>query len=50
MCGGTTVARYRPFCSARCADLDLAGWLNERYRVPSDPAADSKDVEETEPS
>jgi endogenous inhibitor of DNA gyrase (YacG/DUF329 family) len=50
MCGSTTVTRYRPFCSARCADLDLAGWLNERYRVPGDPATDSRETEETEPS
>ena len=25
---------YRPFCSRRCADIDLGRWLNESYRVP----------------
>ncbi|WP_323763540.1 DNA gyrase inhibitor YacG [Marinovum sp.] len=25
---------YRPFCSKRCADLDLAKWLNGSYAVP----------------
>lgn len=35
--------RYRPFCSRRCADVDLGRWLNESYRVPS---ADPDDIEE----
>ena len=26
--------KYRPFCSARCSQLDLGHWLNEDYRVP----------------
>jgi endogenous inhibitor of DNA gyrase (YacG/DUF329 family) len=50
ICGGATAMRYRPFCSARCAELDLAGWLKERYRVPGDLAADPTESEETEPS
>ena len=28
--------RYRPFCSKRCADVDLGKWLNESYAVPDD--------------
>jgi endogenous inhibitor of DNA gyrase (YacG/DUF329 family) len=30
----------RPFCSARCKQVDLGRWLNEEYRVPveDDPA------------
>lgn len=35
-CGKPTVARYRPFCSKRCADVDLGRWLTEAYRVPTD--------------
>ena len=27
---------YRPFCSKRCADIDLGRWLKEGYRVPTD--------------
>ena len=35
----------RPFCSRACKLLDLADWLDERFRVPgepisSEPAAD----------
>jgi endogenous inhibitor of DNA gyrase (YacG/DUF329 family) len=27
---------YRPFCSRRCADVDLQRWLTGRYAVPAD--------------
>jgi hypothetical protein len=30
------VTGYRPFCSKRCADIDLGRWLKEGYRVPID--------------
>jgi uncharacterized protein len=43
--------RYQPFCSKRCADIDLGRWLKEGYRVPTDEtpahegeAAQSADV------
>ncbi len=35
---------YRPFCSRRCADLDLQGWLSGKYAIAAqeedDPDAD----------
>ncbi|EPX86257.1 Uncharacterized protein putative in bacteria [Rubellimicrobium thermophilum DSM 16684] len=34
ICGRPAVQRYRPFCSARCADVDLARWLRGDYRLP----------------
>lgn len=27
---------YRPFCSRRCADVDLQRWLTNRYAVPAE--------------
>lgn len=39
------IEAYRPFCSRRCADLDLQGWLSGRYAVPGsdeDSAPDSE--------
>ncbi len=27
-----TDMKYRPFCSKRCADIDLGNWFNEKYR------------------
>ena len=26
--------RYKPFCSKRCADIDLGNWFSESYTVP----------------
>ena len=34
---------YRPFCSKRCADIDLHKWLGEGYRVETDEPADDMD-------
>ena len=36
-CGKPAEAKYRPFCSSRCADVDLGRWLKESYRVPGEP-------------
>ncbi len=26
---------YRPFCSARCKNVDLGAWANEDFRMPA---------------
>ncbi len=47
ICGKpATSARLMPFCSARCADVDLGRWLTGQYRVPG-PAADDELPEES---
>lgn len=33
-CGKPQDERYRPFCSKRCADVDLGRWLSGRYAIP----------------
>ncbi|SFD91398.1 DNA gyrase inhibitor YacG [Roseivivax sediminis] len=43
ICSKPTDPEVRPFCSKRCADLDLAKWLNGSYAVPS---TDPEDTEE----
>lgn len=35
LCSKPAVEKYRPFCSKRCADIDLAKWLTGSYAVPS---------------
>lgn len=40
ICARDTAAKWRPFCSKRCADLDLAKWLNGAYAVPSEELED----------
>ena len=42
-CGDTTAARYRPFCSKRCADVDLSRWLRGAYAIPGGDADDDDD-------
>lgn len=34
ICGKPGSEQYKPFCSARCADIDLNRWLSEVYAVP----------------
>jgi endogenous inhibitor of DNA gyrase (YacG/DUF329 family) len=45
-CGKPTTAEVRPFCSKRCADIDLGRWLKESYRVPADDDAEQLEQEE----
>ncbi|OED46881.1 DNA gyrase inhibitor YacG [Leisingera sp. S232] len=35
VCSGKSQKSYRPFCSKRCADIDLGKWLTGAYAVPS---------------
>jgi hypothetical protein len=35
ICGKPAQQKYHPFCSKRCADVDLGRWLGERYAIPS---------------
>jgi len=35
ICGKPTDPRTRPFCSRRCADVDLHRWLSGAYAVPA---------------
>jgi uncharacterized protein len=36
---------YRPFCSARCKEIDLGAWANDEYRIPSESPLDPGDLE-----
>ena len=35
ICGTASVRGYFPFCSRRCADIDLSRWLNGAYAIPA---------------
>ena len=41
ICGRPSEHDYRPFCSRRCADVDLSRWLRGAYSIPS--AAETED-------
>jgi endogenous inhibitor of DNA gyrase (YacG/DUF329 family) len=34
ICGKPRLPQFRPFCSKRCADVDLNRWLSGVYAVP----------------
>ncbi len=34
ICSRLAVVEYRPFCSKRCADVDLQRWLTGGYAIP----------------
>jgi len=46
ICAKETDPKYRPFCSRRCADVDLGRWLNGSYAVPADAPDDLEDAAE----
>lgn len=46
ICSSESTAKYRPFCSKRCADLDLAKWLGGGYAIPSHDPEEAEEVME----
>jgi endogenous inhibitor of DNA gyrase (YacG/DUF329 family) len=46
ICGAPTEIAYRPFCSARCRDVDLSRWLRGGYVIPGGRAEADEDGED----
>ena len=46
ICTAPTEKAFRPFCSRRCADVDLSRWLRGAYAVPGRADVD-EDGEDT---
>ena len=49
ICDKESEKSYRPFCSKRCADIDLGKWLTEGYAIPgavSDEAEELPSLDE----
>jgi endogenous inhibitor of DNA gyrase (YacG/DUF329 family) len=45
ICGRPSSVEMRPFCSKRCADIDLGRWLGGQYCVPTSEPASPEDGE-----
>lgn len=45
ICGKPASPRHRPFCSARCAQVDLHRWLSGNYRFATDEAPEEGESE-----
>ena len=51
ICNRPAVPASRPFCSPRCAEVDLGRWLTGQYVVPGPPAdLDDDPPPSTEPA
>lgn len=40
-CGAPATAKFKPFCSKRCAEVDLGRWFTGRYVIAGEEPADS---------
>jgi endogenous inhibitor of DNA gyrase (YacG/DUF329 family) len=47
ICGKPTEPRFRPFCSRRCADLDLHRWFSGADRIETEETAENGGAEWT---
>jgi len=46
ICAKDSDPEYRPFCSRRCADVDLGRWLNGSYAIPAEAPEDLEEAAE----
>ena len=44
ICGAASHRNHHPFCSARCAEVDLGRWLKGTYRIETDEAPGEGEV------
>ena len=47
VCGRAASAESRPFCSPRCAQVDLGRWLSGGYAIPGGPEEATSQDDET---
>ena len=45
ICKKTAMLEFRPFCSKRCADIDLAHWFRGDYRIEGEEEKKDGDEE-----
>lgn len=45
ICKAPSADKLKPFCSKRCADIDLGRWFNEDYTVPAVEPPDEWDLD-----
>jgi endogenous inhibitor of DNA gyrase (YacG/DUF329 family) len=50
ICGKPAVEGRRPFCSRRCADVDLNRWLKGVYAIPGREEEDEDGVSQDSPA
>ena len=48
LCGKPSLQKFHPFCSNRCAQIDLNRWLGGNYAIPVGDTAEEADDQEPE--
>jgi uncharacterized protein len=43
ICGKPSTQTFHPFCSKRCAEVDLGRWLGGAYVIPGKPIASDEE-------
>ena len=46
ICNRPADDKLRPFCSKRCADIDLAKWFSGGYAIPSQDPDEADELEQ----
>jgi uncharacterized protein len=49
ICSRPSEQKFNPFCSKRCADVDLSRWLKGSYAIPGRPAEDEGEATPEKP-
>ncbi|MDR3476246.1 MAG: DNA gyrase inhibitor YacG [Devosia sp.] len=47
ICGKPSTQQFHPFCSGRCADIDLNRWLKGSYVIPGKSLLEQADENES---
>lgn len=48
ICGKPSQQKFHPFCTARCAQVDLNRWLGGHYAIPAETGDGPSDPQEAE--
>jgi endogenous inhibitor of DNA gyrase (YacG/DUF329 family) len=43
ICQKPSSEEHKPFCSKRCADIDLGRWLSDSYALPAKPEQEEEE-------
>jgi len=49
ICDRKADQKYKPFCSRRCADVDLGKWLTGSYAIPAQAIDDENPEDLSDP-
>ncbi|MCL2474260.1 MAG: DNA gyrase inhibitor YacG [Alphaproteobacteria bacterium] len=50
VCKKPVSEQFKPFCSIRCANVDLGKWFSEHYVIPTDVSEDEENKQNTRQS